>query len=157
MKPWDQRDPALRAMLERKGLGDMIPKPKRKNASPEEDEQRRVVKRLDVLLPAGGPVFWSATLNGVRVPGGLRGRLTGLGLRPGVFDLVFIRLREDPMVYMADDLTGVAHWIEMKAEAGALSKEQRRIFTTLHPRGLAQVCRTVDEVEDQLRSWGFIP
>jgi hypothetical protein len=160
VKPWDTRNPQVAALLKRKGLEDMIPgTPRRRNGTPEENEQRRVVTMLDRLLPAGGPVFWSATLNGVRVATGLRARLKGMGLRPGVLDLVFIPLVTpvtDPLRLQCASV-GVAHWIEMKTEKGRLSTEQQRLFDTLYPMGLAQVCRTAGEVEDQLRTWRMIP
>ncbi len=154
MKPWDKRDPALVALLKRKGLTDMLPKAVR--GHPEEDEQVRVVAMLDRLLPTGGPVFWSATLNGVRVPPKVRGRLTELGLRPGVLDLVFIPL-DRPIPDVPFVGIGSTFWVELKTDTGRLSPEQKRVFEALHRVQKGQVCRTAGEVEDQIRTWGFIP
>jgi len=151
VKPWDPRKADVAALLKRKGKSDMIPgAPRVRRGHPEEDAQRAIVRRLEELLPSGEPVFWSATLNGVRVSAALRGRLKAQGLRPGVFDLVFIPLHDHPRA-------GVAHWIEVKTDTGKLTAEQSCLFDALHPVGLAQVCRTPGEVEDQLRTWGMIP
>ena len=40
---------------------------RRKNDNPEERLQKAVVGYLDIALPKGCGVFWSAVMNGVRV------------------------------------------------------------------------------------------
>lgn len=153
MMAWPPGDPAVAAMLKRRGRGDLIARPRRRNATPEADAQAEVVRMLERTLAAGN-VFWSATMNGVKVTHKVRAGLRRQGVRPGVFDLLFIPLKKPFETSIAK--IGQSHWIEMKATT-SLTPEQKLLFDVLFPLGLAQVCRTVGEVEDQLRDWGMIP
>lgn len=120
--------------------------PKKHRAHDEDDLQESVVAFLDLALPAQAGVFWSATLNGVRVTKKSVGRLTKLGLRRGVLDLVFIPL-EGP-------LKGLTFWIELKTATGRPTPEQTKIVEALGP-GRACFARSVVEVQDALLGWGF--
>ena len=121
-------------------------KPKRRNNHDEDDLQESVVAFLDLALPAQAGVFWSATLNGVRVTKKSVGRLTKLGLRKGVLDLVFIPL-EGP-------LKGLTFWVELKSATGKPTPEQKKIVEALGP-DRACFARSVVEVQDALLRWGF--
>ena len=120
--------------------------PKKARAHDEDDLQESVVAFLDLALPAQAGVFWSATLNGVRVTKKSIGRLHKLGLRKGVLDLVFIPL-EGP-------LKGLTFWIELKSATGTPTIEQRKIVEALGP-DRACFARSVVEVQDALLRWGF--
>lgn len=121
--------------------------PKKPRAHDEDDLQESVVAFLDLALPAQAGVFWSATLNGVRVTKKSITRLHNLGLRKGVLDLVFIPL-EGP-------LKGQTMWIELKTATGRPTLEQAKIVEALGP-GRACFARSVVEVQDALLRWGFI-
>lgn len=101
---------------------------------------------LDLALPAQAGVFWSSTLNGVKVTKKSVGRLTKLGLRKGVLDLVFIPL-EGP-------LKGLTFWIELKSSTGKPTIEQKKIVEALGP-DRACFARSVVEVQDALLRWGL--
>ena len=121
---------------------------KKPRQTPEEDLQRAVVEYLDLALPPEAGVFWSATLNGIRVSKGLRGKLKEQGLRSGVPDLVFIPLR--------GPLAGVTHWIELKSAKGRPSSpEQAALLDVLYVEGRGCYARSVQEVQDALRRWGI--
>lgn len=122
-------------------------KPKRRNNHDEDDLQESVVAFLDLALPAQAGVFWSATLNGVRVTKKSIGRLTKLGLRKGVLDLVFIP--------MEGRLVRNTYWIELKSDTGRPTIEQKKIVEALGP-DRACFARSVVEVQDALLRWGFI-
>jgi hypothetical protein len=122
-------------------------KPKRRNNHDEDDLQESVVAFLDLALPAQAGVFWSSTLNGVRVTKKAITRLHKLGLRKGVLDLVFIPL-EGP-------LKGQTHWVELKTATGRPTPEQKKIVEALGP-DRACFARSVVEVQDALLRWGFI-
>lgn len=116
--------------------------------TPEEDLQRAVVEYLDLALPSDAGVFWSATLNGIRVSKGLRGKLKEQGLRSGVPDLVFIPLR--------GPLAGQSFWVELKAPKGRPSSpEQAALLDVLYVEGRGCYARSVDEVCAALTRWGF--
>lgn len=137
-------DPHLKALYARHG----IKPPKRARAQPEAVLQASVADYLDrVLDPA--KVFWSATLNGIVVYAGMRARLKKQGLRPGVPDIVLIPL--------SGPFRGQTCWIELKADAGRLTKEQAVVMEALrstpHLRGA--VCRTLPQVEDALINFGL--
>lgn len=120
------------------------PFPKQKRAHDEDDLQESVVAFLDLALPAQAGVFWSATLNGVRVTKKAITRLHKLGLRRGVLDLVFIPL-EGPH-------KGQTMWIELKSATGKPTPEQKKIVEALGP-DRACFARSVVEVQDALLRW----
>lgn len=126
------------------------PKVKAPRASPEDDAQTAIVQFLDLALPPGCGVFWSATMNGVKVHPKTRAKLKRLGLRPGVLDLVFITLHGDH-----DLPVGQTWWIEVKAEKSRLSDEQSVIMDALWEAGRGCVARNPAQVEAALRAWGF--
>lgn len=137
-------DPHLKALYARHG----IKPPKRARAQPEAVLQASVADYLDrVLDPA--QVFWSSTLNGVVVYAGMRARLKRQGLRPGVPDLVFVALQGASR--------GHTWWIELKADAGRLTKEQAIVMEALRcdPQVRGAVCRSLPQVEDALINFGF--
>jgi len=126
--------------------GTATAKPKRRNNHDEDDLQESVVAFLDLALPAQAGVFWSATLNGVRVTKKAISRLHKLGLRRGVLDLVFIPL-EGP-------LKGLTFWVELKSATGKPTHEQKKIVEALGP-DRACFARSVVEVQDALLRWGL--
>lgn len=123
---------------------------KRVIGHPEEDAQAAIVQYLDLALPPGCGVFWSATMNGVKVHARTRAKLKRQGLRPGVLDIVFIAL------HGAHGLpVGQSWWIEVKSATGALSKEQRVILDALWEAGRGCVCRDPVQVCAALTAWDF--
>ena len=122
-------------------------KPRRRNASPEADFQKTVTAYLERALPSEAGVFWSATMNGVRVSLGVRATLREQGLRPGVFDFVFI-----PLVGPS---AGQTFWLELKAPKGRLTEEQSALMDVLYPAGRGAQARTLEQVCAALVAWGF--
>ena len=122
-------------------------KPRRRNASPEADFQKTVTAYLERALPPGAGVFWSATMNGVRVSLGVRATLRDQGLRPGVFDFVFI-----PLVGPS---AGQTFWLELKAPKGRLTDEQAVLMDVLYPAGRGAQARTLEQVCAALVAWSF--
>jgi hypothetical protein len=140
-------NPALAAKLRAAGHGDMIAKPKRRNAQPEADLQKLVAQFLDAELTPRR-IWWSSTLNGVRLKTAReRGRAQEQGLRPGLPDIVIV-----PLTYPA--LTE-AYFIEIKSARGTVTPEQAALAEALGPGRMA-VCRSVDEVRVALVTWGMI-
>lgn len=74
-----------------------------------------------------------------------RGRiLKAMGLKAGFPDLLFVR--EPARLYV----------IEAKTKDGVLSKEQKDMHRDLRAAGVeVAVCRSVEDVELQLRAWDF--
>lgn len=122
-------------------------KPRRRNASPEAGFQKTVTAYLERALPPEAGVFWSATMNGVRVSLGVRATLRDQGLRPGVFDFVFIPL-------VGPD-AGHTFWLELKAPKGRLTDEQSTLMDVLYPAGRGAQARTLEQVCAALVAWGF--
>lgn len=123
---------------------------KRKNDNPEEQVQKAVVAYLDLALPPGCGVFWSATLNGIRVSAHLRAKLRDLGVRPGVLDLVFI------VLWDAGELkAGDTYWIEVKSATGQPTPEQKVIMDVLWAKGRGAYARSVEQACVALSAWGF--
>lgn len=122
-------------------------KPRRRNASPEADFQKTVTAYLERALPPEAGVFWSATMNGVRVSLGVRATLRAQGLRPGVFDFVFI-----PLV---GPMAGQTFWLELKAPKGRLTDEQAVLMDVLYPAGRGAQARTLEQVCAALVAWSF--
>lgn len=123
-----------------------LPKPKRRDL--EGPIQAAIVEFLDLNFPEDGDVFWSATLNGVRVPVSIRKRLKAQGLRPGLFDIILIPLANHPRI-------GIAHSVEVKSDEGSLSKEQKALMKVLAPLGLGALARSVNDVQTYLLSQSF--
>lgn len=123
------------------------PKIKKPRATPEDDLQSSVVAFLDLALPAGCGVFWSATLNGVRVQPKTRYKLKRLGLRSGVPDLVF--------VVLYGPRAGSTYWIELKAKGGSVHGGQKLVLPAMINAGTGAVCRDISQVVDALTGWGI--
>lgn len=123
--------------------------PKRKNDNPEERVQMAMVEYLDLALPPGCGVFWSATLNGIRVSAHLRAKLRAMGVRPGVFDLVFVVLWD-----VGDLRAGDTYWIEVKSATGQPTPEQKVIMAALWPKGRGAYARSVEQLAAALSAWG---
>lgn len=106
---------------------------------PEEALQRSIAEYLDLCLPP--EILWTASMVGVSLNRVTRGRMRGMGVRPGWPDLQFL---------FPD---GVTRYIELKAGAG-LSTEQRRFRDVACPQGVWALCRSLDDVKAALRGWG---
>lgn len=140
-------NPALAAKLRAAGHGDMIAKPKRRNAQPEAEFQAEVVRFLEDNL-AGKAVMWSATMNGVRLrTPAARRKAHEQGLRPGVLDLVFIPLRGHVSC-------GVSLWAELKSDTGKPTDAQQMVLDALGRK--ACLCSTFDELVDFLEAWAIL-
>lgn len=126
-------------------------KPKRVVTHPEEDLQRAVVAYLKLALPEASGIVWSATLNGIRVSSGIRGKLKDLGTNPGVvLDICLIDLRED------SDTFGCTFWMELKSPKGRPSSEmQGKVVDALFAAGRGCYVRSLDGCEAALRAWGL--
>lgn len=122
----------------------------RKNDNPEERLQRDVVRYLDLALPEGCGVFWSATMNGVRVSPVIRSRLKASGVRPGVYDLLFVVLWNVGSLKAGD-----TYHLELKAPKGQPTPEQKLLMAALRPAGRGEYARSVEEVCAILTEWGF--
>lgn len=122
----------------------------RKNDNPEEQIQKAVVAYLDLALPPGCGVFWSATLNGIRVSAHLRAKLRDLGVRPGVLDLVFVVLWD-----VGELKAGDTYWIEVKSATGQPTPEQKVVMAALLSRGRGAYARSVEQACAALSAWGF--
>ncbi len=110
-----------------------------RRAAPETRLQISVKQYLNLCLPSD--VQWTASLTGVNLTIQAATRAKAMGVRRGWPDLTFL-LPDGRTVY-----------IEMKAGA-SLSPEQREFRDAATPHGIWAVCRSVDEVEAQLRAWG---
>jgi len=81
-------------------------------------------------FPAGG---------GGRIRGA---NLKGMGLKPGVPDILVLCPRKAPI------------WIELKTAKGKVSKVQKECHQDLKAAGsVVAVCRTIGEVAEVLRGW----
>ena len=137
----------LQDKLKAAGHGDMIAKAKRRNASPEADLQRDVAKLLDVELTPRN-IWWSSTLNGVRLrTAKARGQARDQGLRPGLPDFVIVPLgmRGEQSIF----------FIELKVGKNKATAEQGAILDAVGPGAMA-VCRSVAEVRKALQAWGLL-
>lgn len=123
---------------------------RRKNDNPEERLQKAVVRYLDLALPEGCGVFWSATMNGVRVSPAIRAKLKASGVRPGVYDFLFVILRDMPGLRAGDTFH-----LELKSDRGTLTTEQKALYVVLLEAGRGAYARSLDQVQDILTGWGF--
>jgi len=129
--------------------------PRRRNKSPEADFQKQVTAYLRLALPPQAGIFWSATLNGQRIPTEAgRRRAKEQGLNPGVFDFVFIVLEVDHVRFRPLK-PGDTYWLELKAKDGRLTKEQKVLMDTLWDRDRGATAKTLDQVAAALDAWGF--
>lgn len=123
-------------------------KPKRRRIKREAPVQEAMVEYLDLALPEGCGVWWSATLNGVRLTTAkARGDAAKQGLRKGLFDLIFVKLRGPD--------AGQTYHFEVKAERGSLTPEQRMLLDVLFIAGRGATGKTVDQLAAALVAWGM--
>lgn len=106
--------------------------------NPELALQIAVARFLSLALPTD--VEWTASLSGAHLGPAQRSKMKASGLRPGFPDLMMIFRRR-------------TYYIELKAEKGVLSSDQKRVLAALHPDCWA-VCRSLDEVVAALTRWG---
>lgn len=125
----------------------LVPTPKPKRRDLEGPVQAAIVQFLDLALDPS-ETFWSATLNGVKVTPKVRARLRSQGLRPGLFDIIIVPLANHLRI-------GVAHHLEVKADEGRATKEQKAILAVLQPLGLGALVRSADDVQAYLLSQQF--
>lgn len=106
----------------------------------EEQVHRAIAQYCDAVLPQS--VFWTTFPAGGG--GVVRGaRLQGMGLKPGVPDLMFI-------------FASRTYFIEVKAEGGRLSTCQRECHEDLFEAGACvATCRSIDDVRETFATWGF--
>lgn len=109
-------------------------------ANPEARLQIDVKQYLTLCLP--DDIKWTASLTGTHLSIRAATRAKAMGVRRGWPDLSFL---------FPD---GVTRFIELKTATGSLSPEQRDFRDAARPHGVWAVCRSVDEVEVQLRLWG---
>lgn len=110
-------------------------------------ERRLHCALADTLRIACRPGWWWS-----HVPSGeLRTKETGalllrLGLRPGMFDLLFI------------DPAGQHYWMELKRDQRApLTEGQKQFAEMLHVCGVPHhVARSYDDAVHQLKQWGVL-
>ena len=113
-----------------------------KRSSPEATLQMNVRRYLLWCCPAWpeGPK-WTSSLVGTNLGIRARSKAKDMGVQRGWPDMQFL---------FPD---GVTRYIELKAGA-SLSAEQREFRDACAPHGIFAVCRSVDEVAAQLRTWG---
>jgi len=133
--------PKLRVIPARK------PRTKRRNAHPEADIQKAMVAYLDLAFPPGCGVWWSATLNGVRLTRRQAGLAAEQGLRKGLFDLIFVKLTGPD--------AGQTYHFEVKSERGTLTAEQKVLMDALWPAGRGAAGRSVEHLCAALVAWDF--
>ncbi|MFY8143065.1 MAG: hypothetical protein ACOVMT_04180 [Caulobacter sp.] len=124
-------------------------KQRRRNTSPEADLQASMVRYLDIALPQPSPDYWwSATLNGVRLTSKrARAHAKAQGLRPGLFDLVFIKLTGPE--------AGQTYHFEVKSKEGALTPEQKVVMDALSPAMRGAMGRSLEALCATLIAWDF--
>jgi hypothetical protein len=125
----------MSAVLRAAPWSERLPVPRRQHL--EDDLQRQICQFLAVALPPDATYF--------HIPnGGLRSkrqaaRLKGLGVMAGISDLCVI-------------YRGRAFFLELKSARGVMSAAQKEMARKLNYCGAAvMLCRSVDEVEQQLR------
>lgn len=121
---------------------------KRRNAHPEDDLHRAVVKYWALAYP----LSWSMTFHS---PQGMAARnrtlaaiFKGLGVKPGVFDLICIHRR--------GSFNGFA--LELKAARGVVSPAQREWLTAFErERWLAKVAYSVEAACAIIDAYHYLP
>lgn len=116
---------------------------KKPRANPEARLQISVKQYLTFCLPP--EILWTASLAGHgKLTMAARNKAKAMGLKPGWPDLQFL---------FPD---GITRYIELKSDTGRLQPEQVDFQARCKASGktIHAVCRSVDEVEVQLRLWG---
>ena len=112
--------------------------PRRDN--PEEQLQRAVIEWLGWVKPDCVYFFVN---NGAHLSKAQAGKAIGLGVLPGVGDLVFVLLG------------GRVGFIELKAEGAYLSPVQRDFSVKVQALGAwYALARSIEDVEGTLKAWG---
>lgn len=107
----------------------------------EDQLQKSVVQYL--LLSCPEDVLWYHCPNGEYRSKRTAAKLKLMGVRPGIPDLCFVLPG------------GRAAFIELKTETGVISKNQKIILGMVRSLGgLHAVCRSLEDVEDILQTWG---
>lgn len=123
-------------------------KTRKRRRQPEAEVQKAMVEYLDLALPQPSPAYWwSATLNGMKLTPKQRGRVSEQGLRPGLYDLIFVKL--------SGPEAGQTYHFEVKSEKGTLTDEQKRLMDVLWPAGRGASGRSVDHLCAALVAWDF--
>ena len=110
-------------------------------------ERRLHIAVVDLLRVAGNPKwFWSHIPAGELRTGKTGALLLRLGLRPGMFDLLFI------------GPDGQHCWLELKRDHRApLTEGQKQFAEMLHHCGVPHhVARSYDDAVRQLKVWGVL-
>ena len=125
--------------------------PRRRNRAPEANFQKAVATYLRLALPRESGIWWSATLNGVRLSTeAARGKAKAAGLNPGLYDFVLIVRKPVPGLVVGD-----TYHLELKSKTGSLTKEQRELMDALWPAGRGASAKTLDQVAAALVAWGM--
>jgi hypothetical protein len=110
-------------------------------SNPEGQLQKSVKQHLSVCLPPS--IIWTASLAGHgKLSMNARNKAKAMGLKPGWPDLQFLFPG------------GVTRYIELKSPTGRLSPEQQDFQARTERHGVWALCRSVEEVDAQLRAWG---
>jgi hypothetical protein len=117
--------------------GEPLPEPS------EAQLQRTLVQHLEV---GGDPRWiWTAFPAGELRDKATAGKLKGMGLKPGFFDMLFI------------DPDGVHHWLELKVGRNRLSEAQAAFSLCMQARRVpCEVARSIEEALAILSGWGAI-
>jgi hypothetical protein len=107
----------------------------------EQATQIAVVRFLKLALP---PEIPFTAVNPISAKSPVIASLSkAMGLTPGVLDLVFW-------------FNGTSDLIEMKADGGTLSDDQKDFIAKLEKQRIRYgVARTIEDVESRLRFWGY--
>lgn len=109
--------------------------------------RRRDEERLHITVAAylnyalADHVFWCHAPNGGSRNKAEAAKLKGMGVKPGTPDILLVH-------------DGLAHWIELKAGKGRLSKAQEVTHVRLNNAGCPiALAWSLEEVERTLRRW----
>jgi hypothetical protein len=111
-------------------------------AKPDRAEERIHIAVVEYLRFAAPGLVWFHVPNGGRRDPGEAAKLKQMGVRAGVPDLVFV---------LPD---GRSAFVELKSDAGTLEPEQAAFFDAIPVEVPRAVCRSIDDVERALLSWG---
>ena len=115
-----------------------------RNNEIEDGIQAGIVGLLKVAAIDG--LIWFSVPNGGKRDWRTARKLRDTGVKAGVTDLVLVRPRD-----------AKAFFLEVKSEAGTLSKEQRRFRDVCHGLGCPwAVVKSRDEAQDVLTGWGLL-
>ena len=125
----------------KKNLRKAVTKPKRRNASPEYDLQVALVTRFELTYPG---LRFCASAGGMRTTKRTAIKMKRSGYRKGFPDLFFYEPRKG--------YNGFA--MELKAEKGKASKEQKEWIADLSARGyFATICRDFDDAKTTIQHY----